>query len=250
MRKLFGILAIAAFFVATTANAAPVLRTVNATMSVAIQGLDAIGITGTGTVTVDTVTGTIVIPAGLVNLTAKVVVPVTASSAITSLSAKVISNQAGTLSVGGATGQLPGEVCPAGLPACVAGGGVGGKMGLTGGINVVIVPMVVVIPVDLNDALVGQGGSTNIPFSIDAAAWTTGVGIVTTPNGTVPITGTGSIGGSMVTFVTPTFVSALGNLLPLFTTLKLDFGAVPEPGTLLLLGAGVAGLIVVGRRRS
>jgi hypothetical protein len=247
MRKLFGILAIATFFVATTANAAPVLRTVNATMSIAIAGLDSISITGSGTVTVDTALGTIVIPAGLVALTAKVVVPVTATTAITSLSAKVISNQAGTLSLGGATAQLPGEICPSGLPSCNAGGAIGGAMGLTGAVNVVLVPMVVVIPVDLNAALVGQGGSTNVPFIFDAAAWTSGTAIVTTPNGTVVTFGTGSIGGSSVTFVTPTYVSALGNLLPLFTTLTLSF--VPEPGTLLLLGAGVAGLVVIGRRR-
>lgn len=250
MRKLFAVMAVAALFVATTAQAAPLARTVNATMSVAIQGLSAINVTGTGTVTVDTATGAISIPAGLVALTAKVVIPVTATSAITSLSAKVISNQAGTLSPGGAGGQLPGEVCPSGLPACVSNAGIGGKMGLNGAVNVVIVPMVVIIPVDVNAALVGQGGSTNIPFTFDAAAWTNGTGIVTTPNGTAVLLGSGSGLGSSVTFVTPTFVSALGNLLPLFTTLTLDFGfAIPEPGTLLLLGAGVAGLVVVGRRR-
>jgi hypothetical protein len=45
-------------------------------------------------------------------------------------------------------------------------------------------------------------------------------------------------------------VSALGNLLPLFTTMVLTNVSIPEPGTLLLLGAGVAGLVAVGRRRS
>ncbi|MBM4384287.1 MAG: PEP-CTERM sorting domain-containing protein [Deltaproteobacteria bacterium] len=33
------------------------------------------------------------------------------------------------------------------------------------------------------------------------------------------------------------------------TFLKLTYAATPEPGTLMLLGAGVAGLVLVGRRK-
>ena len=50
-----------------------------------------------------------------------------------------------------------------------------------------------------------------------------------------------------ITLVSPTYLSALGNLLPVWTTLSIQF--VPEPGTLLLLGAGIGGLVLVGRRR-
>jgi len=36
-------------------------------------------------------------------------------------------------------------------------------------------------------------------------------------------------------------------VLPAFGILTLQF--VPEPGTLILLGSGIAGLVAIGRRR-
>jgi len=51
--------------------------------------------------------------------------------------------------------------------------------------------------------------------------------------------------------VTPIFVSTNLSptaLLPMFGTLDLHF--VPEPGTLLLLGSGIAGLVLSGRSKS
>ena len=44
------------------------------------------------------------------------------------------------------------------------------------------------------------------------------------------------------------FTNAAGNL-PGFVSKNFSFTAVPEPGTLLLFGSGVAGLVIIGRRR-
>ena len=94
----------------------------------------------------------------------------------------------------------------------------------------------------------------------DAGIWTTGTAVVaitttiTTPNGataviTVGVPSNGS--ASPLTLVTPTFVNAFEGLafLPLFTSFTLDNVVIPEPGTLLLLGSGVAGLLLAGRQR-
>ncbi len=262
MRKLFGILAAGALVVsAHTATAVPVVVPVSASLSILIQGLAPVSLSGTGFVTVETTTGAITVPAGLVTLTAPVSIAVTASTAINSITATVVSNAAGTFSVSGVSIQLPAEVCPGGPvtagAACNSGGSnLGGAMGLLGAVNVAIIPNVVVIPVSLNDALVGQGGATTTPFVFDAAGWTTGVALVNTYSAgnttgvTVSTTGAAGIltASGTVVLVTPTFVSALGNVLPLFTTLTLTH--IPEPGTLLLVSAGVIGLAIVGRRRN
>jgi hypothetical protein len=58
-------------------------------------------------------------------------------------------------------------------------------------------------------------------------------------------------GGGTVTLVSPTKISIDCGLAQRrtagFTALKMVF--VPEPGTLLLLGAGALGLVLVGSRK-
>jgi hypothetical protein len=88
-----------------------------------------------------------------------------------------------------------------------------------------------------------------VPLTINGVTLTTGN--VTTPG--VPIFMTGSdnrdgAGLGTVTLVSPAgLMSSLGGAFPLFVSMTLTF--VPEPGTLLLLGSGIAGLAIIGRKR-
>ncbi len=250
MRKLFAILAAGSLLVSGAATAAPVFT--GASLSVSIQGLAPIVLVGSGFVSV---TGnTVTIPYGLVlQAPGLLSIPVTGTTAVNSLVASGIGVGSGFMSLGGVTIQVPSEVCPGGGPAggnaCNVGGGVGGYMPLTGVINVHVIPHVVVIPVSLFGALIGQGGSTSAPFLIDAALWSTGTGLVNIGNAVVG--GAGSPGAPMI-LVSPTYVSALGNLLPIFSILVLtaiSVPVVPEPGSLLLIGAGIVGLALLGSRR-
>jgi hypothetical protein len=170
---------------------------------------------------------------------------------------------------------------PAGIACFTAGGAnLGGQMGLSGTLNVVVAPALVSIPLPLAAAGVGVGGLTQTPkspsgFWIDAAPWTQGVGkvaftttstftVMTTLMG-VPVTitstnswvtvarttgGGGSVGtanSGSITLVTPTHVTALGNILPVFSRLEIHF--VPEPSTALLLASGPVGIAATRRRR-
>ena len=88
--------------------------------------------------------------------------------------------------------------------------------------------------------------------TVIGAPWTTGtaaVGTVTVMGGVSPLSNTGAPSG-LVTLVTPIFISTnipASAVVPGFGILTLHF--VPEPGTLLLLASGVAGLVAFGRSR-
>lgn len=199
------------------------------------------------------VTGlTVSVPAGLVSQVGSLTIPVTATTSVASLVATGIANLSGTFSLGGVTAQAPGEVCPGGGPgagtACNAGGGVGGVMALTGFIDVHVIPHIVVIPTSLNHFLIGQGGTKGPPFAfeIDAAAWSTGSGLVNTGSGVLAH----APDFSSLTLVSPTFVHTLGViLLPTFATLKFSSLFVPEPAASVTIVAGLAGLALLARAR-
>ena len=112
--------------------------------------------------------------------------------------------------------------------------------------------------------LSGLGVTGRVSFGnygsyFDAQSWQTGIATVTingvpltTANG-APLQTTGydnrTAGGlGMVKLVAPAgLMSTLGGDFPLFASMTLTF--VPEPGTLLLLGSGIAGLAILGRRK-
>ena len=111
----------------------------------------------------------------------------------------------------------------------------------------------------------GTFGKGGIRFSVFGQPWTVGTALVTvtTDNGGIstqsifgfahgPASSTSSTAATsgVVQLVTATLVTSTlaGSSTPLFTTLRIHF--VPEPGLLVLLGSGITGLVVIGRRRA
>ena len=112
----------------------------------------------------------------------------------------------------------------------------------------------------------GEAG-TVIRFSVSAAPWTlgtvtlmstnmAGASVTQTRSGFLhgPGSNTSTVGtpGGVIQLVTPMQVTTFGiggnnEKLAFFGALTLQF--VPEPGLLVLLGSGVAGLILLGRQR-
>ncbi len=278
-----GRIAILSFLAALTASAshaAPVLRPANLTLKIEIgRGvggpIGTVSVGGTGSVSVDPGAGLAIVPAAL-SLASTVSLPVTTTTAVVSIVGRAgIGQAAATFSVGRATGVSPGEICPAGVTprACIAGGGINGGMALFGTISVNFGGGFTV-PIDLGAAMVGQGARVTIPpltgFVFENGVWTTGAAVVqftTITTGTTLVlgmtftsmtsgapatlsrtgTGSGLLPGQQITLVTPTFLLAAGNKLPIFSSLTIQ--VVPEPGTLALLASGVAGLALLARRR-
>ena len=116
--------------------------------------------------------------------------------------------------------------------------------------------------------LLTAGGAGTLRFSVSAAPWTLGTVTLMSTNMTgLPVTqtrtgllhgpasntSTAAAASGVVQLVTPMQITTFnvgGNneKLAFFGTIRIQF--VPEPGLLLLLGSGVAGLLVLGRRRT
>jgi hypothetical protein len=106
-------------------------------------------------------------------------------------------------------------------------------------------------------SVVGVGGAVTVMGAVNitviGAPWTTGtaaIGTITAMGGVAPLSNTGAPSG-VVTLVTPIFISTnIGAfaVVPAFGFTTLHF--VPEPGTLVLLGSGIAGLVAFGRSRA
>ena len=246
MRKLVTFISAAglAMALATSASATPY----NGSFSFALSTLP--GLVGSGAGSGVSTAGLITLPAPFATATAlganKITLAPTAAAPLSAISALLIAPAPCTLTAAGG-----------------GGGGFGGPCGLGGTINALVAGApFLVVPAG------GLGGTARVAFGpylsyIDPQPWTTGTATVTingvaltTGNATspgVPFTMAGSDnrtpgGGGVITLVAPAgLMSTLGGPFPLFVSMSLTF--VPEPGTLLLLGSGIAGLAIIGRKR-
>jgi hypothetical protein len=146
------------------------------------------------------------------------------------------------------------------------GGGLGGAMTLGGAVYVLLFDVIRMDLIPLSVAgkpggfvSITGGGGTIIQAS--GTGWTTGVQTLMAPattisGGTVtPWTGTATgadlrtaSGAGTLVLITPIYVRTnLAGDIPTFATLTLNY--VPEPSTLLLVGVGIAGLALRGRKR-
>jgi hypothetical protein len=242
MRKLFGFVAAAALAlgVSAPAQAAPV--SVTGALSIAVGTLPPIVLT-IPSATVDVTGGTMTVGAGLAGVTG-LFVP------ITGFPLNLITGIVVTAANGAGSFFVP---APAdGGAANIPGGAFGGIMPVLG---VAQVKGALAINVPLSN--VGAGGSVNAGgIVVEGAPWTTGVGMVTTtaaPMAMATVVGgmVGPLAGlsSTVTLVSPAHINAAG-LTRIGTIAALSLHFIPEPGTALLLGAGIAGLVALGRKRA
>ncbi len=249
MRKLFGSCAAAVLAFGLAAPAHATLMSFTGTLSVVLATLPPITVTATGTANVTT-SGSNITAFTLSGGTfaTSVVIPVTdpAAAPITQIAATV-KNGAGNFST------IPGGNINNNFVTNLTGTG-SGPMAVSGIAKVGLFPGPLAnLSVPFTSGGVngtGLGGNLvtasgfGIGVSVRGAPWTTGTASIGTA------TAMGFVSGNTVQLVSPTFISTsigASAVLPAFAVLTMSF--VPEPGTLFLLLSGVAGLMVLGRKR-
>jgi len=264
MRKLLGLI-LAATVVASQAHAQPIGFTGSIVDQIAT--LPPFAATGSGTATVSgTNVTTLQIAGGTFNIPS-LSIPITdpAAAPIVGVLAKNIRNGSGSFT----GGPLAGKMALQGTSiTCLLGSALGCSNTVTNGGPTANL----VVPFTQNGTRgVGLGGGPIIPkaaagihLTVNGNAWAqtaalnTGMGTITI-KGFIhgPASGGAATAGQasgVVELVTPTLISTsigASATIPSFGVLTLHFNTtpVPEPGTLLLLSSGVAGLVVLGRRR-
>jgi hypothetical protein len=247
MRKLLGVIAAGLVVVAAAGQAHAAALGFTGSIAVQIATLDPVVIPGSGTATVNGSSGPghltgLGIPASPFAVT-NFLLPVTDPGAAPIAGVLVNAHNA--------TAAFAGS----------GGAGFGGTMAILGSAKVClyavcgssynIANLTVPLSVVGAGAFVSVMGAVNL--TVIGAPWTTGtaaIGATTVMGGVSPLSNTGQASGS-VTLVTPVFISTNippSSIVPAFGIVSLHF--VPEPGTLVLLGSGIAGLVAFGRSRA
>ncbi len=245
MRKLFSLAAAMGLFLGVGAAqpAHAVVQTLSAaSLSITISALPGITLAWNGTggadVTATSISG---LTAGIFNFTGEVPVTDPAAFPIAGLFMKGATNGVGNFTgvdaIGGGAMAIKGvaEICLfaacAGPPANVS------VPFTTAGVN----------GVGLGGTPIAVVGLVNV--TVPGNIWTTGVATANSSTGLVSVSGS-PLSGGHIKLVSPVTISTnigASAQLPMFAVMELTF--IPEPGTLLLLASGVAGLAIVGRKR-
>jgi hypothetical protein len=260
MRKLFLLFAAAILVLGLSAQAGAATLTItsNSVLGIGLGTLPPLGFdpSSTPSVVVDDVTGAFTVPANL--FTGFVAVPTQLFTGVDLISGLAVDIQGHA-----AIPLAPGNPGGSNLGINRPGGGLGGEGALDG---TAIVNVLFLFDLNIPLAAVGvEGGFVtalegNLRITAFGTGWTTGAvqitGITTeTPAGNVINTvtfvgfdnrGPGGVGQVQIISPFKAVTNAAGNL-PGLAVMTLNF--VPEAGTLLLLGSGVVGLALLGRRR-
>jgi len=280
MRKLSTLFAAVGLVMLVGGQAGAGPMPVNGTLTVALGSLGGPSLTGSGIgSSAGGVGSAATVPAGLLALTSPVSVVITPPAigltliTLPATTGSPVTNQAGSFTPQ-APAQTPGD---GGLPH---GGTLGGAMGNNGIAKLYFGPTTSLPSCTGTNCIAGSvplkyiGGGGNgmavvagLPVTVIGAVWNN-LGVnATTPTKTlkiqkaaagIPITITVTAfdkrtpgGAGTLQLVAPVNAKlAAGGLgiLPVVGVLTLQF--VPEPGTLLLVGSGIVGLVAFGRKRA